>query len=245
MLCALACLADQDDGEIYGEIVEARLNLIHRDIDRAGDVAGGEFGAGAHVHEQSGSGWASLQFGYGYGGAQNFLLHKGRAGVGEKGFKGRLGKADSSCLAALARRNDKSQADSSTCRRVRAVGARNDKRYGDWPGALVQGLGLEGDVGFAGGFLCGVFFHPGFPALARGGVASGEGEGGDVGVGDGDFFVGSLWEEANYGIFQRGRGAAVEEVAFDFAAVFASDGDVATVVEGLFEGDADFFVVAS
>src|SRR5208282_3008009 len=69
----------------------------------------------------------------------------------------------------------------------------------------------------------GVFFHPGFPAFAGSGVASGKGEGGDVGVGDGDFFVGSFWEEADDGIFQRGGGAAVEEVAFDFAAVLASD----------------------
>ena len=55
---------------------------------------------------------------------------------------------------------------------------------------LIQGFGFKGDVGFAGGFLRGVFFHPGFPSFAGGGVASGEGEGGDVGVGDRDFLVG-------------------------------------------------------
>jgi hypothetical protein len=33
-------------------------------------------------------------------------------------------------------------------------------------------------------FFLGVFFHPGFPAFAGGGIASGEGEGGDVGVSD-------------------------------------------------------------
>ena len=54
---------------------------------------------------------------------------------------------------------------------------------------LVQGFGFEGYVGFAGGFFLGVFFHPGFPAFAGGGVASGEGQGGDFGVGDRDFFV--------------------------------------------------------
>jgi hypothetical protein len=41
---------------------------------------------------------------------------------------------------------------------------------------------------------------------------------------------------------QRGGGAAVEDVAFDFGAIFAGEGDVAAVVEGFFQGDADFFV---
>ena len=107
--------------------------------------------------------------------------------------------------------------------------------------SLVQRFGFEGDVGFAGGFFLGVFFHPGFPAFAGGGVAAGEGESGDVGVGDGDFFVGVFREEADDGIFQRGGGAAVEEIAFDFRSVFAGDGYVAAVVEGFFEGGADFF----
>ena len=48
-------------------------------------------------------------------------------------------------------------------------------------------------------------------------------------------------KEADYRIFQRGGGAAVEEVAFDLGSVFAGDGYVAAVVEGFFEGDADFF----
>ncbi len=47
--------------------------------------------------------------------------------------------------------------------------------------------------------------------------------------------------EADYGIFQRCSGAAVEEVAFDLGSVFAGDGDVAAVVEGFFEGLAEFF----
>ena len=49
-------------------------------------------------------------------------------------------------------------------------------------GNLVERFGFEGDVGLAGGFFGSVFFHPGFPVFAGGGVASGEGEGGDVGV---------------------------------------------------------------
>ena len=43
------------------------------------------------------------------------------------------------------------------------------------PERLVQGFGLEGDVGFTGGFFLRVFLHPGFPAFAGGCVASGEG----------------------------------------------------------------------
>jgi hypothetical protein len=43
------------------EIVEARLDLIHRYIDGARDVAGGKFGGGTHVHEQSAGGCAILQ----------------------------------------------------------------------------------------------------------------------------------------------------------------------------------------
>ena len=100
---------------------------------------------------------------------------------------------------------------------------------------------MEAQVFFAGGFFLGVFFHPGFPGFAGGSVASGEGQGGDVGVGDGNFFVGILRVQADLGIFQRGGGAAVEEVAFDLGSVFAGDGDVAAVVEGFFEGLAEFF----
>jgi len=43
------------------------------------------------------------------------------------------------------------------------------------------------------------------------------------------------------GIFERGGGTAVEEVAFDFGAVFAGDGDVAAVVESFLQGLAEFF----
>ena len=52
---------------------------------------------------------------------------------------------------------------------------------------LVELLGLQGDVLFAGGFLLPIFADPGFPAFAGGGVASAEGEGGDVGISDGNF----------------------------------------------------------
>jgi hypothetical protein len=107
---------------------------------------------------------------------------------------------------------------------------------------LIQGLGFERDVGFAGSFFRRVFFHPGFPAFSSSGVASGEGERCDIGVEDGDFFVRVFGVETDQGILERRRGAAVEEIAFDFGAIFAGDSYVAAVVEGFFEGDADFFV---
>src|ERR1700722_6451325 len=66
----------------------------------------------------------------------------------------------------------------------------------------IERFGLEADVLFAGGFFLGVFFHPGLPAFARGGVASGEGEGGDVGVGGGNFLAGIFWIETDCGVFQ-------------------------------------------
>src|ERR1019366_9147568 len=50
---------------------------------------------------------------------------------------------------------------------------------------LLQRLGLDGNVLLAFGAFFPVFFHPGFVALAGGGVASGEGDGGDFGIGDG------------------------------------------------------------
>jgi hypothetical protein len=101
---------------------------------------------------------------------------------------------------------------------------------------------MEAQVLFAGGLFLGVFLHPGFPGLAGGGVASGEGQGGDVGIRDRDLIVRILRVEADYGVFQRCRGATVEEVAFDFGSVFAGDSDVAAVVEGFFQRLAEVFV---
>ncbi len=55
---ALARLTDENDGkiEIGAEIVEPRFDLIHRNVDRAGNVAGGKFRARTHIHEQRRSG---------------------------------------------------------------------------------------------------------------------------------------------------------------------------------------------
>ena len=56
-------------------------------------------------------------------------------------------------------------------------------------GALVERFRLPGDVLLASGFFFGVFLHPGFPALARSGVAAGEGEAGNVNVRNRDFLA--------------------------------------------------------
>jgi len=83
---ALARLADEDDGKIAIEIVEARFNLVHRDVDSTGDMAGSELGAGTHVNEQGWGGWVTSQLRYGYGGI-HISSYQGRAGVLAKGFK--------------------------------------------------------------------------------------------------------------------------------------------------------------
>ena len=106
--------------------------------------------------------------------------------------------------------------------------------YGWQRRLFFQRFGVEAEVFLAAGFFLGVLFHPSFPGFAGGCVASGEGEGGDVGVGDRNFLVGVLWVEADLRVCERFSGAAVEEVAFDFGSVFAGDGDVSAVVEGFF-----------
>ena len=59
---ARARLADQNRGKIETEVVEARFDLVQRNVDRARDVAGSEFAAGTHVHEQGRGGWVISQF---------------------------------------------------------------------------------------------------------------------------------------------------------------------------------------
>ena len=58
-----------------------------------------------------------------------------------------------------------------------------DGRGGVRGAHLVEGLGHEGYVGFAGGFLLGVLLQPGFPVLAGCAIFAGELDAGDVGVG--------------------------------------------------------------
>src|ERR1700730_11230567 len=53
----------------------------------------------------------------------------------------------------------------------------------------VEGLGVKGDVSFAGGFFLRVFLHPCFPASAGGCVATGESQCWDISVKDRHFFI--------------------------------------------------------
>jgi len=46
----LAHLTDEDDWAV-AEIGEARLDLVHRNVDSAGDVAGGELAGGADIYK--------------------------------------------------------------------------------------------------------------------------------------------------------------------------------------------------
>jgi hypothetical protein len=48
---ALAHLTDKERRPAYRQVFETSLDLIHGDVDRAGDVAGGEFGSRADVDE--------------------------------------------------------------------------------------------------------------------------------------------------------------------------------------------------
>src|SRR5208282_2630438 len=119
---------------------------------------------------------------------------------------------------------------------------RNNRRRA---AGLVDGVGVDAYVRFAGGFLFVVLLHPGGEALSGGGVASGEDKRGDVAVGHGEFagltrllFFG---HQANQAIREpRAAHLAVEDVAFDRAAVFERESHVATIVERLFERGADF-----
>ena len=93
---ALARLADEDKGKIETEIVEAPFDLLHRNVDRAGDVSGSKFGAGTHVHEQGVCGWLISQLRDGYGGVQSPSSTREERGFRQKdsGFrKGRFGRA--------------------------------------------------------------------------------------------------------------------------------------------------------
>src|SRR5215471_1995333 len=82
---ALAQLADQDDWLGGSEIVEARLDLVHRDVYGAGNVGGGEFGRGADVDELGVGATASqVRDGDGWGQSSSYLKRAGDCG---KGFK--------------------------------------------------------------------------------------------------------------------------------------------------------------
>src|ERR1017187_7554907 len=90
------------------------------------------------------------------------------------------------------------------------------------------GFGFD-PVGF-GLALVFLLVDPGIPRLAVGGVFAGEGDGGDVGVGDDAGFLAALDKDLDAG--RAGFGVAVEDVAFD---LFVAEGDahIAAVVERL------------
>src|SRR5271170_8432698 len=91
---------------------------------------------------------------------------------------------------------------------------------------------LDGDVFFACSVLFPVLFDPSFEAFAGGGVASGEGQGGDVAVGDSQLGALGGRDDADGGVGEGFAAAAIEDVAVDLAAIFQREGHVAAVVEG-------------
>src|SRR5690349_25075394 len=86
-----------------------------------------------------------------------------------------------------------------------------------------------------------VLADPVFPALARRHVPPGEGQGGDIGVADGNLPAPSLGHDADKRIVQGSPRAAIENIAFHYGAVLACDLYVATVVESLLQRRSHFF----
>src|ERR1700686_471258 len=107
---------------------------------------------------------------------------------------------------------------------------------------LLQRFGLDRNILLAFGTFLPVFFYPGFVALTGGGVASGEGDGGDFGVGNGGALAAGE-HQPNDGILERRRNAAVEKIPGDLGAVFvfifAGDGYVPTIIECFFDDCSD------
>ncbi len=101
---------------------------------------------------------------------------------------------------------------------------------------LVEGVGMEGDVLFAGGLLFVVGLYPVFPMLACGAVFAAELEARNFGVADFALVVGFGREVLNKGIGESGAGDAIEDVGFDFFAGLEGERNVAAIVESLLEG---------
>src|SRR5215472_7611448 len=106
---------------------------------------------------------------------------------------------------------------------------------------LVQLLRLKRDVLLSRRPLFPVLSHPRFPAPAGCGVASTESQGGDLRILNRDLLVRIFGKEPDRGIGKRFSGAAVEDVALNFAAVLAGDGNVAAVIEGLLQSLTQLF----
>src|SRR5437870_2534073 len=107
---------------------------------------------------------------------------------------------------------------------------------------LLQRLWLERNILLAGSFLCRVFLHPCLPAFAGSGVAASKREGGDIGIRNRDFLRRILGIEPYDGVSQRRPAAPVEQIALNLRAVFASNGDVAAIVERFLQGATNFLL---
>src|SRR5216684_3544301 len=110
--------------------------------------------------------------------------------------------------------------------------------------SLLQLFGLDRNVLLAFGALFPVFFYPGFVAFAGGGVASGEGDGGDLGIRDGGALAAGE-HQSNHRILEGRANAAVEKISSDLGAVFvcififASDSYVAAIIKRFFDDCPD------
>jgi hypothetical protein len=47
----LSALADQDNRSLAGQVRQARFNLVHRDVHRAGNMTRPKFRDGSHIHQ--------------------------------------------------------------------------------------------------------------------------------------------------------------------------------------------------
>src|SRR5258708_37704687 len=95
---------------------------------------------------------------------------------------------------------------------------------------LLQRFRLDRNVLLAFCALFPVFFYPCLIAFSGGGVASGEGDGGDFGIGDrGALTAGE--QQSNDGPLERRRNAAVEKISSNFGAIFAGDAYVAAIIK--------------
>src|SRR5580698_8372514 len=89
--------------------------------------------------------------------------------------------------------------------------------------ALVQLFGLDLDVLFACCLLLPVLLHPGVEGLACCGIAAGESERCNIGVGDVHLRGGVRRDDADEGVDEGSTRATVEEIADDLRAVLTGD----------------------
>src|ERR1700719_577415 len=103
---------------------------------------------------------------------------------------------------------------------------------------LLKGFRLKGQIALAGRLFLPVFTHPRCPALACGGIAPGESQCRDFGIGNFDPLVGIARQNADKGAFEVCAGHAVKDITVYLASIFLGNGNVAAVVEGLLQSHA-------